>query len=50
LDYNKNLQNILASFVNGAAETGLIITQERTGQPENPWNNECGKSTTSGTE
>jgi len=26
LDYNKDLQNIAASFVNGTAELGLFIT------------------------
>ena len=38
LDYNKDSQNIAASFVNGTAEIGLFIIHERTGQPENPWN------------
>ena len=38
LDYNKDSQNIAASFVNGTAELGCFITQERTGVPENPWN------------
>jgi hypothetical protein len=27
LDYNKDSQNIAASFVNGTAELGLFITQ-----------------------
>jgi len=40
LDYNKVSQNIAASFVNGTAERGLFITQERIGLPENPWNQE----------
>ena len=39
-DYNKDSQNIAASFVNGTAELGLFITQERTGLPENLWNQE----------
>jgi hypothetical protein len=38
LDYNKDSQNIAASFVNGTAELGLFITQERIGLPENLWN------------
>jgi len=52
LDYNKDLQNIAVSFVNGTAELSLFITQERISLPENPGtrNHECGKSTTSGTE
>ena len=29
-------QNIADSFVNGTAELGLFITQERIGLPENP--------------
>jgi len=28
LDYNKDSQNIAASFVNGTAELGLFITQD----------------------
>jgi hypothetical protein len=36
--YNKNSQNIAALFVNGTAELGLFITQERIGLPENLWN------------
>jgi len=40
LDYNKDSQNIAASFVNGTAELSLFITQERIGLPENPWNQE----------
>ena len=39
-DYNKDSQNIAASFVNGTAELGLFITQERIGLPENLWNQE----------
>jgi hypothetical protein len=35
LNYNKNSQNIAASFVSGTAELGLFITQERIGLPEN---------------
>jgi hypothetical protein len=50
LDYNKDSQNIAASFVNGTAELGLFITQENIVLPENLWNQECGKSTTNGTE
>ena len=38
LDYKKDLQNIAALFVNGTAELGLFITQERIGLPENLWN------------
>jgi hypothetical protein len=38
LDYNKDSQNIAASFVNGTAELSLFITQERIGLPENLWN------------
>jgi hypothetical protein len=38
LNYIKDLQNIAASFVNGTAELGLFIAQERTGLPENLWN------------
>ena len=37
LDYNKDSQNIAASFVNGTAELGLFITQENIGLPENLW-------------
>jgi hypothetical protein len=37
LDYDKDSQNIAASFVNG---TGEIIIQERTGLPENLWKQE----------
>ena len=40
LDYDKDSQNIAASFVNGTAELSLFITQERTGLPENLWNQE----------
>jgi len=40
LDYNKDLQINFALFVNGTAELGLFITQERTGLPENLWNQE----------
>jgi len=40
LDYNKDSQNIAASFVNGTAELGLFITQEHIGLPENLWNQE----------
>ena len=38
LDYNKDSQNIAASFVNGTAELGLFISQESFGLPENRWN------------
>ena len=38
LGYNKDSQNIAASFVNGTAELGLFITQERIGLPEYLWN------------
>jgi hypothetical protein len=38
--HNKDSQNNAASFVNGTAEIGLFITQERIGLPENPWNQE----------
>ena len=40
LDYNKDSQNIAASLLNGTAELGLFITQDRIGLPENPWNQE----------
>jgi len=40
LDYKKNSQNIDAFFVNGTAELGLFITDERIGLPENLWNQE----------
>jgi len=40
LDYNKDSQNIAALFVNGTAEFGIFITQERIGLPEDPWNQE----------
>jgi len=40
LDYNKDTQNIAVSFVNGTAELGLFITQERIGLPENLRNQE----------
>jgi hypothetical protein len=40
LDYNKDSQNISASFVNGTAEHALFITQERIGLPENLWSQE----------
>ena len=33
-------ENIAASLVNGTAELGLFITQERIGLPENAWNQE----------
>jgi len=39
LDYKK-IKNIAASFVNGAAELKLFITQERIDLPENLWNQE----------
>jgi len=38
LGLQRGLKNIAASFVNGTAEFGLFITQERTGLSENPWN------------
>jgi hypothetical protein len=38
------------SFVNGTAELGLFIFQERIYLPENLWKHECGKSTTIGIE
>ena len=52
LDYNKDSQNIAASFVNGTTELGPFITQERIGLPEisGTRKHECGKSTTSGPE
>jgi len=40
LDYNKDSQNIAASFVNGTAELGLFITQKNIDLPENLWNQE----------
>jgi len=40
LDCNKDSQNIVASFVNGTAELGLFIAEERIGLPENLWNQE----------
>jgi hypothetical protein len=40
LDYNKDSQNVAASFVNGTAEPGLFITQQRIGLPENLWKQE----------
>ena len=40
LEHNKDSQNIAALFVNGRAELGLFITQERIGLPENLWNQE----------
>jgi len=40
LDYNKDSQNIAASFVNGTAELGHFIAQGRIGLPENLWNQE----------
>jgi hypothetical protein len=40
LDYNKDSQNVAASFVNGTAELGFFITQERIGLAENIWNQE----------
>jgi len=40
LEYNKDSKNIAASFVNGRAELGLFITQERIGLTENLWNQE----------
>jgi len=40
LDYNKDSQNIAASFVNGTAELGLFFTQENISLPENLWNQE----------
>jgi len=39
LDYNKDSQNIAASFVNGTTEL-ILFTEERIGLPENPWNQE----------
>jgi hypothetical protein len=38
LGLQKDLQIIAALFVNGTAELGFFITQERTGLPENLWN------------
>jgi len=40
LDYNKDSQNIAASFVNGKAELSVFITKESIGLPENLWNQE----------
>jgi hypothetical protein len=40
LEYNKDSQNIASSFVNGTAEHGLFITEERIGLPENFWKKE----------
>jgi len=40
LDYKEDSPNFAASFVNGTAELGLFITQERIGLPENAWNQE----------
>ena len=40
LGLQQDAQNIAASFVNGTAELGLFITQERIGLPENLWNQE----------
>jgi len=40
LDYNKDSQNIVASFVNGTAELVLFFTQENIGLAENIWNQE----------
>ena len=40
LDYNKDSQNIAASFVNGTAELGLFITKENNGLSENIRNKE----------
>jgi len=40
LDYNKDLKNIAALFVNETAELGPFITQEKIGLPENLWNQE----------
>jgi hypothetical protein len=40
LDYNKDSQTFAASFVNGTAEFGLFITQERIGLAENLRNQE----------
>jgi tRNA G18 (ribose-2'-O)-methylase SpoU len=37
LGQEKDLQNITASFINETPELGLVITQERTGLPENLW-------------
>jgi len=38
LDYNKDSQNIAASFMNGTAELGLFITQKNIGLPEKAMN------------
>jgi len=40
LNYKKDSQNIADSFVNGTAELGLFITQERIDLPENLWKQE----------
>jgi hypothetical protein len=40
LGLQQGSQNIDASFVNGTAELGLFITQERIDLPENLWNKE----------
>jgi hypothetical protein len=40
LDYAKDRPNIAASFVNGTAEHGLLITQKITVLLETIWNQE----------
>jgi hypothetical protein len=40
LDNNNDSQNIVASSVNGTAEIGLFVTQERIGLPGKFWNQE----------
>jgi hypothetical protein len=40
LGLKKDSQDIADSFVNGTAEFGLFISQERIGLPENLWSQE----------
>ena len=40
LRLQQGFKNIAALFVNGTAELGLFITEERNGLPENLWNQE----------
>jgi len=40
LGLQQGFKKFASSFVNGTAELGLFITQERIGLPENLWNQE----------
>jgi len=52
LDYNRDSQNIAASFVNGTTELGSSLLKKGLAcqKISGTRNHECGKSTASGTE